>query len=193
MKISPRQLEIIESAGKLLSTGGISNLTTKNLALEMKFSEAALYRHFKNKNEIIIGMLNYLATTMDDRLNKRLTDKDDSVSKLQTLFTDQFSFFTKNRHFIVAIFSDGLWENNNEIHKAVKGVMAIKKKHLDLIFSEGITKNQFTTKINKEALIHISMGAFRLHMLKWKISDYKFDLEKTGKVIIKDLIELIKA
>ncbi len=193
MNISPRQLEIIESAGKLLSIGGISNLTTKNLAQEMHFSEAALYRHFKNKNEIIIGMLNYLATTMDERLTKGLNGKDDSVLKLQSVFTDQFSFFTKNRHFIVAIFSDGLWENNDKIHKAVQGVMAVKKRHLDLIFTTGIAKKQFTTKINKESLIHISMGTFRLHMLKWKMADYKFDLEKTGKIMISDLIELIKA
>ena len=191
MKISPRQFEIIESAGKLLSVGGISNLTTKNLAQEMKFSEAALYRHFKNKNEIIIAMLNYLAFDMDDRMKTTLKPKGDSIYNLETLFTGQFKFFNKNRHFLVTIFSDGLWENNTDIHNAVKGVMAVKKKYLNFIFTEGISNNQFTTKIDKESLIHISMGTFRLHLLKWKMDNYKFDLEKTGTPIIKDLIQLI--
>ena len=50
----------------------------------------------------------------------------------------------------------------------------------------------FTSKINKDALIHISMGTFRLHMLKWKMDNYNFDLEKTGRKIIFDLINLIK-
>lgn len=192
MNISPRQFEIIESAGKLLSIGGISNLTTKNLAHEMHFSEAALYRHFKNKNEIIIAMLKYLADLMNSRMEITLQSSENSISKLKLLFTDQFSFFSNNKHFIVAIFSDGLWENNGDIHSAVKGVMAVKKKYLNTIFSEGIKNNQFTTKVDQEALIHISMGTFRLHMLKWKMDNYNFDLEKSGDVIITDLIELLK-
>jgi len=193
MKITPRQFEIIEAAGKLLSTGGISNLTTKNLAQQMKFSEAALYRHFKNKNEIVIGMLNYLAMSMDNRLEEVLKSTEDPTTKLEFLFTNQFKFFSKNRHFLVAIFSDGLWENNSDIHNAVKGVMTVKKKHLNSIFSEGINTKQFTSKINTEGLIQIAMGTFRLHLLKWKMDNYNFDLEKTGKKISSDLLKLIKA
>ena len=41
--ISDRQLEIIEAAGKILTASGVSGLTIKNLAREMKFSESAIY------------------------------------------------------------------------------------------------------------------------------------------------------
>ena len=58
--ISDRQLEIIEAAGKILTTSGVSGLTIKNLAKEMKFSESAIYRHFTSKEEIIIALLEYL-------------------------------------------------------------------------------------------------------------------------------------
>ena len=192
MTISPRQFEIIESAGKLLSIGGISNLTTKNLANEMHFSEAALYRHFKSKDEIIISMLKYLANTMETRMSSTLDSNKDPKLLLQSLFIDQFAFFSKNRHFLVAIFSDGLWEQKEKIHSAVKEVMTIKKKYLDIIFTLGIEKGVFTSNIDKSSLIHISMGTFRLHMLKWKMNNYDFDLEKSGELIINDLLELIK-
>ena len=56
-KTSKRQQEIIESAGKLLMEKGIKGLTTKNLAIEMEFSESALYRHFKNKEDIILLLI----------------------------------------------------------------------------------------------------------------------------------------
>ena len=70
MDITPRQLEIIEAAGKILTASGVSGLTIKNLAKEMQFSESAIYRHFKSKEEIIIAMLNYLADNIDKRLVK---------------------------------------------------------------------------------------------------------------------------
>ena len=67
MDITPRQLEIIEAAGKILNSSGVTGLTIKNLAKEMKFSESAIYRHFASKEEIIIAMLNYLAQEVDER------------------------------------------------------------------------------------------------------------------------------
>jgi AcrR family transcriptional regulator len=52
-ELSERQLEIIEAAGKVITSSGVSGLTIKNLAKEMKFSESAIYRHFTSKEEII--------------------------------------------------------------------------------------------------------------------------------------------
>lgn len=49
MEITPRQLEIIEATGKILTKSGTSGLTIKNLAKEMNFSESAIYRHFASK------------------------------------------------------------------------------------------------------------------------------------------------
>ncbi|MBK7754593.1 MAG: helix-turn-helix transcriptional regulator [Flavobacteriales bacterium] len=51
MDIKPRQLEIMEAAGQLMTESGYAALTTKRLAERMGFSEPALYRHFKNKED----------------------------------------------------------------------------------------------------------------------------------------------
>ena len=68
--LSTRQLEIIEVSGKILMQKGIPGLTTKNLAQEMKFSESALYRHFKDKEEIIIHLISYLSKNVNERLTE---------------------------------------------------------------------------------------------------------------------------
>ena len=73
--ISDRQLEIIEAAGKILTAAGISGLTIKNLAKEMKFSESAIYRHFTSKEEIIIALLEYLAQSMDERYTNAISSE----------------------------------------------------------------------------------------------------------------------
>mgnify|MGYP000995151449 FL=1 len=58
--VSDRQIEIIEAAAKLLTNSGVSGLTIKNLAKEMKFSESAIYRHFESKEDIILSMLDFV-------------------------------------------------------------------------------------------------------------------------------------
>jgi len=102
--ISGRQFEIIEAAGRILSTSGVNGLTIKNLAQEMKFSESAIYRHFASKEEIVVAMLGYLAENMDERLQKVTSAHNKPAEKLEAIFLDQIAFFSKNPHFVVAVF-----------------------------------------------------------------------------------------
>ena len=94
--ISDRQLEIIEAAGKILTASGISGLTIKNLAKEMKFSESAIYRHFTSKEEIIIALLDYLAQSMDERYSNAIKSEHTPEEKFTLLFQNQFLNLSKS-------------------------------------------------------------------------------------------------
>ena len=190
--ISDRQLEIIEAAGKILTASGISGLTIKNLAREMKFSESAIYRHFTSKEEIIIALLDYLAKSMDDRYTHAISSKQSPEEKFTALFQNQFAFFKKNPHFVVAVFSDGLMEESQRINETILKIMGVKLKHLMPIILEGQQKNVFTNSIASDELMHIVMGTFRLQMFKWRVANFQFDISTYGEKMIQSLLKLIK-
>lgn len=190
--ISDRQLEIIEAAGKILTASGISGLTIKNLAKEMKFSESAIYRHFASKEEIIISLLEYLAQSMDERYTNAIKNEQSPEEKFTTLFQNQFSFFKKHPHFVVAVFSDGLMEESQKINEAISKLMGVKMKHLMPIIAEGQQKNVFTNSITPEELMHIVMGSFRLQMYKWRVANFQFDIIRNGNNLIQSLLTIIK-
>lgn len=192
MEIRERQLDIIQAAGTILTRSGLGGLTVKNLASEMAFSESALYRHFKSKEEIILAMLKFLAADMDKRLSLALADELDPESKLQILFEDQFRFFNNNPHFVVAVFSDCLMEESNSINERILALMAIKTKHVLPIIKQGQKQGIFTKEIKAEALMHIILGAFRLQMFKWKSENFRNDILKEGKLLVKSMLLLIK-
>lgn len=192
MDISERQLEIIEAAGRILTSSGVSGLTIKNIAAEMKFSEGAIYRHFKSKEDIIIAMLNYLAQTMDSRLTGTLATELSVEEKFIALFRNQFSFFKKNPHFVVAVFSDGLMEASQSINETILKIMDVKLKHLYSVLAEGQKKGVFTKSILTAELVHIAMGAFRLHMYKWRVANFSFDIKKSGDTMIQSVLTLIR-
>ncbi|MBX2943574.1 MAG: TetR/AcrR family transcriptional regulator [Cyclobacteriaceae bacterium] len=191
MEIKQRQLEIIEAAGEILTQSGLAGLTTKNLAAKMEFSESALYRHFKSKEEIVITMLKYLAKDMDMRIENAISNIENPQEKLKAIFNSQFEFFKQKPHFLIAIFSDGLLEASKEINKAISNIMAITKKHLIQIIREGQKLKQFTNDLPAEDLLHIFMGSFRLHMLQWRMSGYAFDLKVKGNKLMNNLFTLM--
>lgn len=192
-EISNRQFEIIEAAGKILTNSGVSGLTIKNLAKEMKFSESAIYRHFASKEEIVIALLEYLAHSMDDRYTSAITSNQSPEEKFKTLFQNQFSFFKNNPHFVVAVFSDGLMEESERINETILKIMAVKIKHLMPILIEGQQKKVFTNEITSDELIHIVMGTFRLQMFKWRVSAFQFDIARIGDNMIQSVLTLIKS
>jgi len=192
-EISNRQFEIIEAAGKILTNSGVSGLTIKNLAKEMKFSESAIYRHFASKEEIVIALLEYLADSMDDRYTNAITTDQSPEEKFKTLFQNQFSFFKNNPHFVVAVFSDGLMEESERINETILKIMAVKIKHLMPIIVEGQQKKVFTNEITSDELIHIVMGTFRLQMFKWRVSAFQFDIARIGDNMIQSVLTLIKS
>jgi TetR/AcrR family fatty acid metabolism transcriptional regulator len=191
-KISERQYEIIQATGKILTQSGVSGLTIKNLATEMKFSESAIYRHFKSKEEIVIALLQYLATNMDERYTKVVLSIISPEEKLIAIFKNQILFFKTNPHFVVAVFSDGLMEESVRINETISKIMEIKNKHLLPIIKEGQQQNIFTNEIPTEDLIHIIMGSFRLLMFKWRASNFNFEINKRGNTMMQSILKLIK-
>ncbi len=53
---TPRQAELLDHALALVRDGGFAALTTKRLAASVGFTEAAIYRHFPNKQALILGL-----------------------------------------------------------------------------------------------------------------------------------------
>ncbi len=192
MEIKNRQLEIITAAGEILTESGVAGLTTKKLAAKMGFAESALYRHFKGKEEIIITMLQYLGSDMEARLKGCLEETIDPDLQLKKVFNNQFDFFKKNPHFLVAIFSDGLMEESKAINDAIMQIIAIKRKYLLQIVKKGQAESIFINKLSVEGTVHIIMGSFRLHMLQWRITDFSFDVKKKGNKLMESILTLIK-
>jgi len=189
---SNRQVEIIEAAGRLLMESGIKGLTTKNLAFQVGFSESALYRHFKNKEDIIVLLLDYLASNIIERLEKIQLEEKSSIEKLQSIFNSQFTYFSQNPQFIVAILSEGLFDETENIYRSMMKILSFKTQLLTNIIERGKAKNELTNEISTSDIVHVVMGSFRLMMLKWKLSKFEIDLITEGNKIIKSNLKLIQ-
>ncbi|HOD09480.1 MAG TPA: TetR/AcrR family transcriptional regulator [Flavobacterium sp.] len=192
MQISNKQQAIIEVSGKILMEKGILGLTTKNLALEMNFSESALYRHFKNKEEIILLLIRYLSNNINERFENIINSDINPEEKYIQLFKSQFAFFNKNPHFIAIVLSDGLMDNSKEIKNEVQKLIQINAICYKKVIVRGQNSNIFNNEVDADDLVHFAMGTFRLQMLKWKLSNFSFDIETQGMKTMTNLLTLLK-
>lgn len=190
-EMSNRQLEIMEAAGHIMTIEGLSGLTTKNLAKEMKFSESALYRHFNSKEEIVISLLNFLANEMQERLQDVIVKETDGKSQFEAIFNSQFEFFRANPHFLVAVFSDGLLDESKHINEKVLAIMNLKISLVKPVISQCQYEGIFRNDISSQELAFMVLGTFRLLMFRWRASKFEFDLTNEGNRMIQSLLALI--
>ncbi|MDD4713792.1 MAG: TetR/AcrR family transcriptional regulator [Bacteroidales bacterium] len=191
MEIKQRQLEIIEAAGKLLTTSGVSGLTIKNLAIEMNFSESAIYRHFTSKEKIILTLLQYLHENVDRIMNNRPI-AGDFKKEFYSLFKRLTGYFKENPYYVVAVFSEGLLDESDQISEKIIQLMDTLTKHVQFLIEDGQKMQLITDLLTSEQIAQIIIPAFRHQMFKWKISDFESDIEHDIESLLRSLLELLK-
>jgi AcrR family transcriptional regulator len=63
--MTDRKEMILEQALELVIDHGLGELTMAKVAQRMEFTEPAMYRHFRNKQELVIGLIERLAAAFD--------------------------------------------------------------------------------------------------------------------------------
>lgn len=191
VEVSSRQTEIIEAAAKLLTTVGVSGLTIKNLAKEMQFSESAIYRHFQSKEEIILTMLDYVLTGVSNETIAAMSADLSPADMLKLLFQKHFAFFHQHPYLTVVIFSDGLLEESKRINEKILLIMNSRKIIMEPLVVQAQANGELTKNLSAEDIVHIIMGAVRLLMFQWRVSQFGFDINKRGTELLNSVFKLI--
>ncbi len=192
-KFSERQIEIIEAATKRIDEHGIQDLTIKTLAADLNLSEAALYRHFKSKNEILLGLLTYFIEEMKSRLDVIISNKDRSPSELlKDLFDSQLKKFVQKPSVVSVIFSESIFQFNKELSSTVSTMMELMQRHIESIVKKGQTNGTISKIVGVSTTTTIIMGGMRITVLKWKLSGHKSNLIKDGRKVLNGILKMLE-
>ena len=188
-----RQIEIMEAATLRIDKFGIQELTIKNLASDLSLSEAALYRHFKSKNEILLGLLTYFILEMNERLALIIEDKEKQPSELlKKVFVSQLNTFVQKPAIVSVIFSEGIFQFNKELSEKVTAMMALMQKNINTLILRGQKEGVYEKLLGADIITTIIMGSMRMVVLKWKLSGNKSNLVNDGKSVLNGLLKMLE-
>lgn len=130
-----RRSQIIDSAIGLMSDHGVTGATTARIAAEVGVSEPTLYRHFKNKQEILLAALDVIAVRLMFFAATAASGAKDVVERLRLMSGAFYDFAISNpdetRVFFEAISAthepemrDAMHVKFDELLRLVEGVLA---------------------------------------------------------------------
>lgn len=188
-----RQIEIMEAATIRIDQFGIQELTIKNLAADLNLSEAALYRHFKSKNDILLGLLTYFILEMSERIEGIIADQEKQPSELlKQIFTSQLNTFVRKPAIVSVIFSEGIFQFNKELSEKVSAMMNLMQQNINALVVRGQKEGLYGKLLGADPITTIIMGSMRMVVLKWKLSGNKSNLVNDGKSVLNGVLKMIE-
>ena len=81
--LTDRQKQILDKSIGIIHSEGIQGFTIKNLSKAIGFTEAAIYRHFKSKNEILCAVLDNFTGKLLEFITTIDENESNSLEKIE--------------------------------------------------------------------------------------------------------------
>lgn len=190
--LTDRQKEIITVSLELIDKKGIQGLTIKNLAGKIGISEPAIYRHYENKIQILIAILDFFKSNNEEFFTNELKNESNAIEKIEHLFSNHFRTFAATPSLVSVVFSEEIFRNETILIEKIAEIMKNNNMVLSNIIEKGQNKGEIRTDIQASYLAIMILGSLRMFVKQWQMSNYSFDLVKKGSEFIRSIKLLIK-
>lgn len=191
-EITERQQEIINVSLALITESGIQSLTIKNLAKRIGFAESAIYRHYENKIQILLAILDFFKRNTEQLFSNQLNSNENALVRIEKLFVTHFRKFTNTPSLVAVIFSEEIFRNEKELCTKVAEIMNLNTASLTTIIKDGQQKGEIRNDIDASHLAIMILGSLRMFVKQWSMADFKFDLIAKGTDLINSVKMLVQ-
>ena len=181
MELTKRQQEIINVSIALIADKGIQSLTIKNISRAIGISEPAIYRHFENKFEILMTILESFELIAADVFNSEAIKKLASLDKIEFFLLDRYKRCAENPKLAKIMFAEENFQDDEQLARKVLSIMHAHKAEMHKIISAGQSLGEIRNDIDSTSIFRIIFGSTRLLIKQWCLSGGKSDLIGEGK------------
>jgi TetR/AcrR family transcriptional regulator, cholesterol catabolism regulator len=138
---------IIEGAAGLFRTYGIKSVTMDSIATQLGISKRTIYEVFSDKDELLIGVLKWMAEKQRELVKKFLEESENAIVAIFKLLEINMNHFQE----MSPAFQSDMKKYHHEVlmKKADKCEMPDYRNNIQLI-ERGISENLFRKDINPD-------------------------------------------
>ncbi|MBZ0182372.1 MAG: TetR/AcrR family transcriptional regulator [Melioribacteraceae bacterium] len=184
-----RQRTIIDEAINIIHLEGYDSFSIRELASKVKISEPAIYRHFLNKEDIVLGILSRIGE-FDKKLEDDLNRGKTATEKLHRFIKFHFTFLNKNKEMTSVLFSEEIFNKSELLKEKLIRIIKYRKKLLTAIIQEGIDSKEIKD-IEVGSIVTMVLGFIRLIVLEWRLGGFIFDLSKKSSDVVSAINKMI--
>lgn len=180
-----RREQIMEAVFQLAAEKGVKGLTTAAIARKVGMSEANLYRHFRNKEDIIRAAVEKIGEGLIGNRDRVLASRVPALAlpreKLKRLFIMHLRFIESNAGIPRIVFSEELHLGDRKIKSILVSAISTYTDSLRMLFIEGQNGGAIRKDLDPQALAMTFVGMIQFVTLKWSLNGFSFSLASLGR------------
>jgi len=169
-----RKKQIIDAIGGIILEKGSEFVTIRSISKAVNLSEAAIYRHFKNKKEIFIFLINHIVITLIDSLSD--TDKVSSINDLYLIFKDHLINIEKIKGISFLIIAEILSLGDNDLNAKLLENINIYLRKIEKIIQKCLDANIIKKDIDPSSMAKIIFNNIQGMVYNWYLNKFNYDL-----------------
>jgi AcrR family transcriptional regulator len=133
-----RRKQIIKSTAEIMSEVGVAGATTARIAADVGVSEPALYRHFKNKQGMLLAALDDISARLIVHTVSAARDQDDVVTQLRLMSAAFYDFVMSNPEETRVLFEVVSAVRGEDMRRAVRDRFAQLLTVIEAVLQDGV-------------------------------------------------------
>ncbi|MFN3505333.1 MAG: TetR/AcrR family transcriptional regulator, partial [Caldimicrobium sp.] len=187
-KASKTKEKLLKAALELFSEKGYLGATTKEIAQRASVSELTLFRHFKNKENLFISVLDYYSFLPKlKELIRELESKplNEALFEIARAFLNQL----KSKKALVRIMHTEISRYPEDIKRAYQGTIAKIHEELALYF-KNCQDNNLIKELSPILLSQAFLGLFFSYFMLKELKNMILDENLSENTIIEKYVEI---
>jgi len=162
-----RQAEIIQAALGVIGRLGVSGLTIHEVALAAGMCEANIYRHFRNKQEVVKAVVEFIGSQVTSRAAQLAASSGPPLEKLDKIILAHTEMIAKNPGIPRLLFSDGGMVTGGRIAQImtsrIEGFLATLTGLIEAAIAEGKLREGIAARETATTIL----GMIQFSVLRW--------------------------
>lgn len=186
-----RKEEILAAAEEAFIKYGLEKITLDDIAYECGIKKTALYYYFKNKDEILGGMIQLKARTISSRIRIEVMRQNNVKERLRTFMRTKISVMQENMGFMKLFEREGLPKKAMEfIHDVQRSMGDSDFALVKEVINQGIENNRISYQ-KSDSLVLMILGVTYGSFMGKQFDECNWDtdamIETTIDVIFKGI------
>lgn len=171
-----RKQQIIDAARKLIIRKGSEHLTVRSIAKEVDITEAAIYRHFRSKREILSFLMDHILKAMLQEAERRPEGISDPLERMHEIMRQHLSEIEQRRGMSFQVIAEIISLGDKKLNREVYNGLSAYITRLKELALEGARSGSLSAEIDFEAAAMLLFGMIQGLVNLWALGSYPFDL-----------------
>lgn len=186
-KLTNRQEEIINAAIQIIAEQSASALSMRGVAELVGISEPALYRHFENKDDLLLKLIAYINQNQQAILQKTSSPDKHALEQLEELLERIIENYAQYWPLTTTLYATGMFYSNRELMDEHSSVIESSMISIERLIEKSRAARDVNEKMTVNQMALVIFGSMRLLTERWIMSERDFDLVVSWRYVWKAL------